>query len=279
MRRGQGLSQTPPRPLLTNVLVLFLTGVDIEGILPLASIMGEVRMVFGFGQIPMRKRSDGTMEIFGVRVPALTLDEYVNLVSAPKLPKTGIKSAAPNTVAPRPGVPTPRAGPSRAPAARQPPAQSSPRRGPVRSVIEAAWTAPTDAIGLTYGYLGHGLGEVLGTNPQVIRRPGRTEFVNNPFAGVSAITLGRATAYKGNPYDPTDSYGQRSLQDNKYPVWQHEDAHFEQARILGPLYLPANLFGGLNALAQGQDWHGDGNYMERGPQLNPPRPWTGEGNR
>jgi DNA replication protein DnaC len=58
--------------------------------------------------------------------------------------------------------------------------------------------------------------------------------------------------------------------------------HTLQGQVLGPLYLPANIIGGVTATLGtpftgpgpgGSPWHGPLNFMERGPMAMPPRPW------
>lgn len=54
---------------------------------------------------------------------------------------------------------------------------------------------------------------------------------------------------------------------------EHKKQHTLQGEMLGALYLPSNLLGGLNALPKGERWHGDGNWNETGPTDSPSRPW------
>ena len=58
----------------------------------------------------------------------------------------------------------------------------------------------------------------------------------------------------------------------------HENAHTYQGQQLGPLYLPSNLLGGLNASLHGQDWDGSRNWNEVGPKSDPPSPWPSKEN-
>lgn len=53
----------------------------------------------------------------------------------------------------------------------------------------------------------------------------------------------------------------------------HERQHAYQAQLLGPLYLPSNIAGGVIALAKDGDWHSPRNWNEVGPQMKPSRPW------
>lgn len=160
--------------------------------------------------------------------------------------------------------------------------QKDPARGEaMRSVLGKVWNAPNTAIGLGYGLLGYGVGKVLGKNPHIGLEKDSIQFTNNPLGGVSAITLGNAVVFNGNPNDLQDSDGpdwtgragmtpEQSMQHYK----DHENQHVKQGEMLGPLYLPSNLLGGAYALMRDHKWHGDSNWNERGPQENPPRPWA-----
>lgn len=151
----------------------------------------------------------------------------------------------------------------------------------VRNALGAAWNAPNEVIGKAYGYLGVGVGRVLHAwtpdrrEPEIRRGPGQTEFIHNPFAAAGAITIGSNIVYGDDPYSPEGRRTWKAVEDREgHPVWEHERQHIVQARQLGPLYLPSNLLGGLNARLHGEDWHGPHNWNERGPQGNPPRPWA-----
>jgi hypothetical protein len=137
-------------------------------------------------------------------------------------------------------------------------------------------------IGKTYGYLGDAVGEVghafapsAFAKPEIRRGQGRTEFIKNPFATGGAITIGSNIIYEDDPYSPEGRKNWKATEDvERHPVWEHEQQHIPQARQLGPFYLPSNVFGGVNAMLHGEDWHGPHNWNERGPQSNPPRPWA-----
>lgn len=152
-------------------------------------------------------------------------------------------------------------------------------------VAGKVWNGPNTLLGLTYGALGAGVGGLayltgLQKVPPGVRwRDNAVQFTQNPAGGVGAITLGNATVYRGDPYDPKDQFwyeegGNPKTIENGHSIGDHERQHTYQGEQLGPLYLPSNLFGGLNALLHGQDWHGNANWNERGPKLNPPQPWA-----
>jgi hypothetical protein len=142
---------------------------------------------------------------------------------------------------------------------------------------------------LAYGGLGDVVGEVrhaLGFQagrPKVFWKDNAVQFTNNPFGGESAITLGNATTWLHDPYDPADPFyhkdGKTGLEmtpgsDKGHTFPEHETQHTYQGEQLGPAYLPSNVLGGLNALFHGEPWHGPHNWNERGPQLTPPVPWA-----
>lgn len=160
-------------------------------------------------------------------------------------------------------------------------------------VLGKAWNAPNTAIGLGYGLAGYAVGQLdrlkPGNQPDPRIRFGHNavEFINNPAGGVSAITLGNTTTYRGDPYDPRDRVhydgGELPMNwENGHTPMEHEEPHTYQGQQLGPLYLPSNVLGGLRALFLDRDdegrpnWHGTHNWNERGPQSNPPRPWARE---
>jgi hypothetical protein len=129
---------------------------------------------------------------------------------------------------------------------------------------------PNTAIGLAYGSAGHVVGELNRLRPGPQPKPriqfghNAVEFLNNPFGGVSAITIGNTTTYNDDPY----------VTKHKKNYMEHEEQHTRQGEQLGPLYLPSNLAGGLTALIRDRSWHGPSNWNERGPLSDPPRPWA-----
>jgi hypothetical protein len=161
------------------------------------------------------------------------------------------------------------------------------RTSPVQDAIGKVWNGPNTALGAIYGGLGMGAGEIAhifagAPEPKVFLRDNALQFTNNPFGGVGAITLGNTTTWKGDPYDPSD----KEWHDHRVPRLephpadrpghtypQHETEHTYQGEQLGPLYLPSNLVGGLNAMFNGEDWHGSHNWNEIGPSSNPPSAW------
>ena len=84
--------------------------------------------------------------------------------------------------------------------------------------------------------------------------------------GDSAVTLGNTVSYGGD-------FGPETLVLGDIPVGVHELQHTIQGQLLGPLYLPSNVVGGVAAVIRNGYWHGSFNWNEVGPQSNPPRPW------
>ena len=141
-------------------------------------------------------------------------------------------------------------------------------RARARNLIGKVWNAPNTAIGLAYGGLGYGLGKLMGKHPRIQRGGNAIEFVNNPLGGMGAITLGNTITYSGDPYDPQDPW-----LEGDHTIPQHEEQHTYQGEMLGLLYLPSNLAGGLTGLIRDGRWHGPSNWNEVGPAMDPPRPW------
>lgn len=154
-----------------------------------------------------------------------------------------------------------------------------------RDVAGKLWSAPNTALGLAYGLTGYAAGQLNrlrpGDQPDPRIQVGHNavEFVNNPFRGVGAITLGNTITYRGDPFKPDDPFWSRegtvpwSAEDGR-ALGQHERQHTVQGQQLGPAYLPSNLLGGLRSLVRDGEWHGDSNWNERGPNADPPRPWA-----
>lgn len=172
--------------------------------------------------------------------------------------------------------------------------ERAPRKRPRWDLADVAgkiWNAPNTALGLGYGLAGYAAGQAYRLlpgdqpDPRIQIGNNAVEFIHNPGGGKSAITIGNTIAYGGDPYDPKDEVhydGGKIRMDweNGHTVMEHERPHTYQGQQLGPFYLPSNLLGGLRALIHDRDdegrpnWHGEHNWNERGPQSNPPRPWS-----
>jgi len=159
------------------------------------------------------------------------------------------------------------------------------RRLAPRDAAGKLWSAPNTALGLAYGLTGYAAGQLNRLrpgdqpDPRIQMRNNAVEFVNNPFGGASAITLGNTITYNGDPYDPRDTFWYKNGEnpqtfENGHSIMDHEREHTFQGQQLGPAYLPSNLLGGLWSLFRDGEWHGDSNWNERGPKADPPRPWA-----
>lgn len=145
---------------------------------------------------------------------------------------------------------------------------------------------PNTVLGLAYGLTGHVVGKAMGKDPRIGLGGNAVQFIDNPFGGVGAITLGNATIWNGDPYGRRDSSDPRAPRwheadgrpklENGHTQMEHEQQHARQGEMLGWSYLPSNLLGGLNSLRMGDGWHGPGNWNETGPKMNPSRPWAGK---
>lgn len=110
--------------------------------------------------------------------------------------------------------------------------QKDPARGEaMRGILGKVCNAPNTAIGLGYGLLGYGVGKVMGTDPHVGLGRNAVQFTNNPFGGVSAITLGNATVWNGDPNDPSDTCWHENgqpIMENGHSFPDHEEQHTRQ---------------------------------------------------
>ncbi|MCZ6804228.1 MAG: SpvB/TcaC N-terminal domain-containing protein [Proteobacteria bacterium] len=107
----------------------------------------------------------------------------------------------------------------------------------VLDVVGKIWNLPNTVIGLVYGGVGHVVGEVgqffdlWSAEPTIGFGNNAIEFTGNPFGGGGALTLGNTITWgveKGGSFYNL--------------VSDHERFHTIQGQILGPLYLPLNIF-------------------------------------
>lgn len=112
---------------------------------------------------------------------------------------------------------------------------------------------------------GHGAATALGQKPHISVGNNAIQFTDNPMGGLSAVTLGNSIIY-------SQDYGPERRVDGTR-VGDHERQHTYQGELLGPLYLPSNILGGLSAMIRDGEWHGPHNWNEVGPMSTPPRPW------
>ena len=131
------------------------------------------------------------------------------------------------------------------------------------SLLGKAWNGVNSVVGLAWG----AIGIPFGARPSFDNNA--LQFENHPFMDShGAITLGNVIAYgeKAGPKTPLSK-------GSPVTVGDHERQHTYQGELLGPLYLPSNILGGVAGLVTEGSWHGEANWNERGPQETPPTDW------
>jgi RHS repeat-associated protein len=130
-----------------------------------------------------------------------------------------------------------------------------------------AWASPNDAIGLLLGIAGMPFGATPSFGHNAI------QFANNPLSFLGDITF-------GNVINFMPDMGPNKLDQTQpgYTYGDHEEQHSYQSQLVGPLYLPLNLIGGIiseiEAPSGDEDpWHYN-NFMENGPLSLPPIMWS-----
>ena len=133
------------------------------------------------------------------------------------------------------------------------------------SFLGQLWNMPNTMTGMLVGTMGSWLGGVLGTKPKMSNGKNAVQFLNNGLVPFGAITMGNIIIY-----------GPGIAPERKCPegtIGEHEHQHTIQGEVLGPLYFPAHIISGLIGVLWDRDWHGPHNFLEKGPQTFPPRPW------
>jgi hypothetical protein len=152
----------------------------------------------------------------------------------------------------------------------------------VLDFLGKVWNLPNDAIGLVFGGLGYAIGwaayELNASwqpNAPTIGFDGNAlQFGNNPLMlfGIG-LTFGNVESFARDP-DGGDSTQQLVGEGAGVPAYVHEDQHTYQGQVLGPLYVPSYIIGGvISLISGGGNPVGPGNWMEAGPYMNPPQPW------
>jgi hypothetical protein len=147
----------------------------------------------------------------------------------------------------------------------------------VVDIIGKIWNLPNTLIGLVFGGIGHVAGWIMGTNPYITIGNNAIQFHNNPFT--TAITLGNTISY-GTEYPPSRTNYPFDTITGPYSCYRNtvgneERLHTMQGQVLGPLYLPAHLMGGVVSIFSSphaampagmlvDPWHRN-NFMEIGP--------------
>jgi RHS repeat-associated protein len=124
-------------------------------------------------------------------------------------------------------------------------------------VIGKILNVPNDIAGLLLGIAGLPFGDQWSFSYDGVGYNGLL-ITDNPLVS-TAITFGNVINF--GPDFPPDEAG------------LHEMQHTWQGQMFGPLYIPLNLIGGsLGEIFNGA-WHGPANFMETGPQMQPPVPF------
>jgi hypothetical protein len=139
------------------------------------------------------------------------------------------------------------------------------------NALRKLWNLPNSVLGMAYGVMGHTVGWLAGTKPRVSIGNNAIQFHNNGLM-LTAMTLGNVIIYgpRLSPDRPNVSF-----QDSPcgHTVGREEFRHTQQGELLGPLYLPAHLAGGIASLCcapharltcKVDAWHRN-NFMETGP--------------
>lgn len=134
--------------------------------------------------------------------------------------------------------------------------------GGLGRTVGHVWGLPNTAVGLAYGAIGLPLGAGMrwdSTNAVL-------QVTNHPLM-LSAMSLGDVNIF--GPQTPPNG------SPNRFGVTagQEEALHSIQSRVLGPLYFPAHIIGGVKSWMTSPEnsrfpyydfWHRD-NFMENGP--------------
>jgi hypothetical protein len=138
-------------------------------------------------------------------------------------------------------------------------------------VLGKAWNLPNTLLGLAYGSLGHVIGWLTGTRPFLTLGNNALQFHNNALM-LTAMTLGNVVIYgpARSPAQPNTPFVDSPA---THTVGREEFRHTQQGQLLGPLYLPLHLMGGILSLCRSphprlrcrvDGWHRN-NFMETGP--------------
>ena len=145
-------------------------------------------------------------------------------------------------------------------------------------VAKKTWNSPNTALGVTFGATLYGVGKlgywtgVFDDNPSIDFGNNAIQFHDIPFAG--AMTLGNSILY-GPGYKENKNNEHLNGSPSGYTIGMEEGKHTQQGDILGPLYLPAHIAGGISSVFRNKSsqfkkgtksdlWH-QNNFMELGP--------------
>lgn len=142
-----------------------------------------------------------------------------------------------------------------------------------KDVTRKTWNLPNTMVGLAVGGLGYVVGLIKDTNPSIDFINNAIEFYNNPLV-LSGITMGNTISYAVG-VSPGDDNTHFVTSPAGHTVGREEYYHTLQGEILGPLYFPAHIIGGVSSYfrsphpklkdPKGMDWWHKNNFMETGP--------------
>lgn len=133
-------------------------------------------------------------------------------------------------------------------------------RHPALDILGKLWSSTNTLLGLGAAVPSYLVGKVVSTNPRFQFGNNAIQLLNSPLnVGNRAYTLGNVQVYGLG--DGPDRTG-RSYTGMDVNTGRHEEGHTYQSQILGPAYLPVELWGSLmgnrNPLEVGADKYGLG---------------------
>jgi len=138
-------------------------------------------------------------------------------------------------------------------------------RHPVLDLLGKLWGSTNTTLGLAAAGPSYLAGRLMGTNPRFQLGNNAIQLLNSPLnVHNRAYTLGNVQVYGVN--DGPDRHG-KSYTGSDVNIGRHEEGHTYQSQILGPAYLPVEMWtsfmGNKNPLEVGADKYALG------------RSWTG----
>jgi hypothetical protein len=146
-------------------------------------------------------------------------------------------------------------------------------RGVVRTIgriVGEIWGGVTSVVGTSIGLLGIPTGGIGIDNGQI---QFEGNFLQRLLGSDRAVTIGAAGIYPRSGTDPGGP-GYVTHEATGQTTGMEEGNHSTQNLVLGPFYIPAHILTGtLGIIGPGHGWHGDWNFLEKGPHDVPPRPF------
>lgn len=134
------------------------------------------------------------------------------------------------------------------------------KRHPILDILGKLWGGTNTALGLAAASASYLAGKAEGTNPHFQIGNNAVQLLNSPLnVDNRAYTLGNVQVYGVG--DGPDRY-QDSYTAPNINTGRHEEGHTYQSQILGPAYLPVEMWGSLlgnkNPLEAGADKYSQG---------------------